>query len=68
MLRCLCCHSGRTAQTRQIANQSLGCIAESRLANQRHGCTAMGGEGSDMTAAAGSHFVYNMYSGIADAG
>ena len=46
----------RTAQTRRIANQSLGCIAESRLANQRLGCTAMGGEGSDMTAAAGLTF------------
>ena len=40
----------------QLANQSLGSIAESRLANQRLGCTAVGGEGSDMTAAAGLTF------------
>ena len=38
-----------------------------RLANQRLGCTAAGGEGSDMTAAAGLTFVYYGYSGIADA-
>ena len=43
----------RTAQMSRFANQSLGFIAESRLANQRLGCTAVGGEGSDMTAAAG---------------
>ena len=36
----------RTAQTRQLANQSFGCIAELRLANQRLGCTTVGGEGS----------------------
>ena len=42
-------------QTRRSANQSLGCIPESRLANQRLGCTSVGGEGSDMTAAAGRH-------------
>ena len=41
---------------RRLANRSLGCIAESRLANQRLGCTAVGGEGSDMTAAAGLTF------------
>ena len=41
---------------RRLANQSLGCIAESRLANQRLGCTAVGGEGSDLTAAAGLTF------------
>ena len=46
----------RTAQTRRLANQLLGCIAESRLANQRLGCTAVGGEGSDITAAAGLKF------------
>ena len=37
----------------RLANELLGFIAESRLANQRLGCTAVGGEGSDMTAAAG---------------
>ena len=36
----------------RLANQLLGFIAESRLANQRLGCTAVGGEGTDMTAAA----------------
>ena len=46
----------RTAQTWQLANQSLGFIAESRLANQRLGCTAVGGEGGDMTAVAGPTF------------
>ena len=46
----------RTAQTRRLANQSVGCIAESQLANQRLGCTTVGGEGSDMTAAAGHTF------------
>ena len=59
----------RTAQTRRLANQLLGCTAESRLANQRLGCTAAGCEGSDseMTAAAGLTFFYNGYSAIADA-
>ena len=46
----------RTAQTRRLANQSLGCIVESRLANQRLGYKAVGGEGSHMTAAAGLTF------------
>ena len=57
----------RTAQTRQLANRSLVCTAESRLANQRLGCTAAGGKGSDITAAAGLTFCkQNAYSGIAD--
>ena len=43
----------RTAQTQRLANQLLGCSAESRLANQRLGCTAAGSEGRDMTTAAG---------------
>ena len=42
----------RTAQTRQLTNQSLGCTIQ-RSANQQLGCTAAGGDGSDMTAAAG---------------
>ena len=46
----------RTAQTWRLVNQSIGCIVESRLANQRLGCTVVGGEGSDMTAAAGLTF------------
>ena len=40
----------------RFVNLSLGCNVESRLANQRLGCTAAGGEGSDMTAAAGLTF------------
>ena len=46
----------RNAQTQQLANQSLGCTAESRFANQRLGCTVAGGKGSDITAAAGLTF------------
>ena len=54
------CHAGRTEN---CANASISesvawwqCPAESRLANQRLGCTAAGGAGSDMTTAAGLTF------------
>ena len=76
----------RTAQTRRLAKQctcdnhivklDFDILFEFALvltlANQQLGCIAAGGEGSDMTAAAGLTFclqlvVYNGYSGIADA-